>query len=67
MGGSTLIIFLCIVGEYPNGARALLDSYFQVSSIMTTEILSDIFNIEPQLIQAPGQEYPILLTYDLKK
>ncbi|HFU4392243.1 TPA: ABC transporter ATP-binding protein [Streptococcus suis] len=38
-----------------------------VSSIMTTEILSDIFNIEPQLIQAPGQEYPILLTYDLKK
>ena len=34
-----------------------------VSSIMTTEILSDIFNIEPQLIQAPGQEYPILLTY----
>ncbi|HEM3623992.1 TPA: ABC transporter ATP-binding protein [Streptococcus suis] len=37
-----------------------------VSSIMTTEILSDIFNIEPQLIQAPGQEYPILLTYDLK-
>jgi len=38
-----------------------------VSCIMTTEILSDIFNIEPQLIQAPGQEYPILLTYDLKK
>ena len=38
-----------------------------VSSIMTTEILSDIFNIEPQLIQAPGQGYPILLTYDLKK
>ena len=38
-----------------------------VSSIMTTEILSDIFNIEPQLIQAPGQAYPILLTYDLKK
>lgn len=38
-----------------------------VSSIMTTEILSNIFNIEPQLIQAPGQEYPILLTYDLKK
>ncbi len=38
-----------------------------VSSIMTAEILSDIFNIEPQLIQAPGQEYPILLTYDLKK
>ena len=38
-----------------------------VSNIMTTEILSDIFNIEPQLIQAPGQEYPILLTYDLKK
>ena len=37
-----------------------------VSSIMTTEILSDIFNIEPQLIQAPGHEYPILLTYDLK-
>ncbi|NQM30404.1 ABC transporter ATP-binding protein [Streptococcus suis] len=37
-----------------------------VSSIMTTEILSDIFNIKPQLIQAPGQEYPILLTYDLK-
>ena len=38
-----------------------------VSSIMTTEILSDIFNIEPHLIQAPGQEYPILLTYNLKK
>ncbi|NQP32111.1 ABC transporter ATP-binding protein [Streptococcus suis] len=37
-----------------------------VSSIMTTEILSDIFNIEPQLIQARGQEHPILLTYDLK-
>ena len=38
-----------------------------VSSIMTTEILSDIFNIEPQLIQATGQEYPILIKKKKKK
>ncbi|HEM3528714.1 ABC transporter ATP-binding protein [Streptococcus suis] len=38
-----------------------------VSNIMTTEILRDIFSIEPQLMQVVGQDYPILLTYDLKK
>ncbi|HEM6509392.1 ABC transporter ATP-binding protein [Streptococcus sp. 2018WUSS102] len=38
-----------------------------VSNIMTTEILRDIFSIEPQLMQVTGQDYPILLTYDLKK
>lgn len=50
MGGSTLIIFLCIVGEYTNGARALLDSYFQVSSIMTTTGFSSVnFDLWPEL------------------
>lgn len=38
-----------------------------VSNMMTTEILRDIFSIEPQLMQVAGQDYPILLTYDLKK
>lgn len=38
-----------------------------VSNMMTTEILRDIFSIEPQLMQVAGQDYPILLTYDFKK
>lgn len=38
-----------------------------VSNMMTTEILRDIFSIEPQLMQVADQDYPILLTYDLKK
>ncbi|MFM0900154.1 ABC transporter ATP-binding protein [Streptococcus suis] len=38
-----------------------------VSNMMTTEILRDIFSIEPQLMQVACQDYPILLTYDLKK
>ena len=38
-----------------------------VSDIMTADILRDIFQIEAQLLQAPGQDYPTLLTYDLIK
>ncbi len=39
-----------------------------MSSIMTTEILGDSFwTSSLNWYQAPGQEYPILLTYDLKK
>ncbi len=36
MGTVTLLIFLNIVRTYENIGKALLDSYFQVSSIMTT-------------------------------
>lgn len=36
-----------------------------VSDIMTADILKEIFDIEGQLVQAPGKDYPILLTYDL--
>ncbi|NLA77776.1 MAG: TrkH family potassium uptake protein [Clostridiales bacterium] len=36
MGGVTLIIFLSIVRRYESIGKALLDSYFQVSSVMTT-------------------------------
>ncbi|MGD6652184.1 ABC transporter ATP-binding protein, partial [Xanthomonas citri pv. citri] len=32
-----------------------------VSNMMTTEILRDIFSIDPQLMQVAGQDYPILL------
>ena len=38
-----------------------------VSDIMTADILRDIFQIEAQLLQVPGQDYPTLLTYDLIK
>ena len=38
-----------------------------VSDIMTADILRDIFQIESQLLQAPGQDYPTLLTYNLIK
>lgn len=38
-----------------------------VMDIMTSSILKEIFAIEVHLIQAPGQDYPILLTYDLLK
>ena len=38
-----------------------------VSAIMTTDILRDIFQIEAQLLQIPGHDYPTLLTYDLIK
>lgn len=41
--------------------------YGAVSSIMTVDILKEIFKIEAQLIQAPNQDYPILLTYSLSK
>lgn len=36
-----------------------------VSELMTPDILREVFSIQAQLIQAPGQDYPILLTYDL--
>ena len=38
-----------------------------VSDMMTTDILKEVFQIEAHLIQAPGQDYPILLTYHLQK
>ncbi len=38
-----------------------------VQSIMTTNILRDIFQIEAQIALAPQQDYPILLTYSLCK
>ncbi len=38
-----------------------------VSDIMTPDILGDIFQIEAQIVQAPQQDYPILLTYSLRK
>ncbi|HEM3635535.1 TPA: ABC transporter ATP-binding protein [Streptococcus suis] len=36
-----------------------------VASIMTADILRDIFAIEPELVHIPGKDYPILLTYDI--
>lgn len=38
-----------------------------VSEIMTSDILGEIFQIEAQIVQAPEQDYPILLTYSLRK
>lgn len=38
-----------------------------VQTIMTTDILREIFQIEAQITLAPEQDYPILLTYSLCK
>lgn len=50
MAASTLIIFLAIVGSYHNAVTALKDSFFQVSSIMTTTgFATTDFNKWPQI------------------
>lgn len=50
MGGATLIIFLNIVKTYQSSGKALLDSFFQVSSIMTTTGFATAnFDLWPEL------------------
>lgn len=50
MGSATILIFFSILDEYTSGARALLDSFFQVSSIMTTTGFSTVnFDLWPEL------------------
>jgi iron complex transport system ATP-binding protein len=47
--------------------RGKIGHHGPVSDIMTADILRDIFQIEAQLLQLPGQDYPTLLTYNLIK
>ncbi len=49
MLGATLLVFVNIVSTYESAPVALLDSYFQVSSIMTTTGFSTVdFDLWPQ-------------------
>ncbi|MGN0564300.1 MAG: TrkH family potassium uptake protein [Candidatus Heritagella sp.] len=50
MLGATLLIGINILPQYENGGRAFLDSFFQVSSIMTTTGFSTAnFDLWPEL------------------
>ena len=50
MLGATLLIGINILPQYENGGRAFLDSFFQVSSIMTTTGFSTAnFDMWPEL------------------
>lgn len=49
MAGATLLIAINILPSYTDGARAFLDSFFQVSSIMTTTGFSTVnFDLWPE-------------------